>query len=287
LSQSVGWTCNKGFKGEKTLVCNQDSMSVLAVEDTFALYGVYDGHGPNGHDVSEFVCRALPKLFLELLHGEEGVSVKEAFETSFVGCQGLIETVLQAKAQMSGTTCTMAYHDLRANTLTVAHAGDSRSVLGTRDAKTVVPLTEDHKPNLPAEKARIERSGGRVIFDGFFNHRVFAKDGMYPGLNMSRALGDIVGHKEAGLSAQAEVLEINLAEDYEGLSGDLTLLLCTDGVWEFIEDAQAMELVASKGPVGPAIQALVKLGYDSWMKDSEGEISDDITGIMVHIPARG
>ncbi len=28
---------------------------------------------------------------------------------------------------------------------------------------------------------RIEEKGGRVVFDGYYNYRVFAKAGMYPG----------------------------------------------------------------------------------------------------------
>lgn len=74
-------------------------------------------------------------------------------------------------------------------------------------------MTEDHKPSLPAEKRRIEKNGGRVIFDGFFNHRVFAKDRMYPGLNMSRALGDTVAHREAGLCAVPDIREYLLGAE--------------------------------------------------------------------------
>lgn len=59
-------------------------------------------------------------------------------------------------------------------------------------------LTIDHKPDLPEERHYIERNGGRVAFDGFANHRVYVKNGTYPGLNMSRALGDILGSTHAG-----------------------------------------------------------------------------------------
>merc|ERR1712151_128391 len=102
-----------------------------------------------------------------------------------------------------------------------SHVGDSRSVIGSAAGEMVSPLTIDHKPDLPEEKKRIESADppGRVIFDGFFNHRVFAKTGMYPGLNMSRAFGDCVAHRMAGLTAMPDVREIDLASS-EGGSGD-------------------------------------------------------------------
>lgn len=37
----------------------------------------------------------------------------------------------------------------------------------------------------------IEKAGGRVVFDGYANHRVYAKNARYPGLNMSRCIGDV------------------------------------------------------------------------------------------------
>lgn len=49
---------------------------------------------------------------------------------------------------------------------TVLNAGDSRLMLGVRDARTgkVVPreVTIDNKPDDPKEQARIEAHGGRV-----------------------------------------------------------------------------------------------------------------------------
>merc|ERR1711871_1657176 len=92
----------------------------------------------------------------------------------------------------------------------VAHVGDSRIVLAKRaadnsDNLTAFDLTKDHKPDDPAEKARIEANGGRVVFDGFYNHRIYAKGKRYPGLNMSRALGDLLGYYDAGLCAVPDV----------------------------------------------------------------------------------
>lgn len=284
-SQGIGWSCRKGLKPEAP---NQDSFSVLVVEGDFALYCVYDGHGPHGHEVSHFVRETVVKIFLgnECRTTDPGKAFEEAFAK---GQEMLQEDSQPIDAKMSGTTCTMAYHDCKQDTLTVAHVGDSRAVLGRKQSAEAEPeaedLTEDHKPNLPKERARIEGANGRVTFDGFYNYRVFAKDGLYPGLNMSRAIGDVIGHREAGLSAVPDVKVIDLREarkNYEVL----TLVLCTDGIWEFISSAEAVKEVFNYSPAqaGEAMKRLVTMGWDLWMKDSCGEISDDITGILVDFP---
>lgn len=40
---------------------NQDSFLVIRVEGDVSIYGVFDGHGKKGHDVSNFVKEHLPK----------------------------------------------------------------------------------------------------------------------------------------------------------------------------------------------------------------------------------
>merc|ERR1711976_590091 len=57
----VGYTCRKGLKPESP---NQDSWMVMKVDGKFAMYGVFDGHGQKGHDVSNFVKDNLPKLII-------------------------------------------------------------------------------------------------------------------------------------------------------------------------------------------------------------------------------
>merc|ERR1711862_979141 len=107
---------------------------------------------------------------------------------------------------------TLAYFDLERRMLTIAHVGDSRAVLRRTSAQEIMHETIDHKPNLEKERKRIESANppGRVVFDGFYNHRVFALNGMYPGLNMSRAFGDVVAHCEAGLTERPDVTTISL-----------------------------------------------------------------------------
>merc|ERR1712232_1458909 len=100
-------------------------------------------------------------------------------------------------------------------------------------------MGEDHKPDLPEEKKRIEGKGGQVVWDGYFNHRVFTAEGR-GGLNMSRALGD--NHvKSAGVTEVPEVKIHDLVDD------DKFIMLCSDGVWEFITSEEAGALVDKKG----------------------------------------
>jgi serine/threonine protein phosphatase PrpC len=72
-----------------------------------------------------------------------------------------------------------------------ANVGDSRAVVARAGGQHAA-LSEDHKPSLPEEAARIEAAGGRVLMD-----RV---DG---NLAMSRALGDF-DLKDERLSNQCE-----------------------------------------------------------------------------------
>ncbi len=68
------------------------------------------------------------------------------------------------ETDFSGTTFTCAV--IRDNKCFLANIGDSRTSIGFRNRDggiTAVNLTVDHKPDLPAEKARIEAKGGRVF----------------------------------------------------------------------------------------------------------------------------
>lgn len=348
----IGFACKKGLKPEAP---NQDSFLIVQVEGYYSIYGVFDGHGRKGHDVSNFVKENLPKILVwrEDILTDPMLALKQAFDTT----QRLIEqatSMQRIDAQRSGTTASVIVHDHKSRMLYLAHVGDSRCVLAKKDDSAgdaenqwaAVDLTEDHKPNLPAEKARIERGGGRVVFDGGYNYRVYAKGKRYPGLNMSRAMGDLKGFHDAGISAEPDIAQWTIVGDNEqdldlpgaspipmkrqsvseasetGRSATLPsevdhdlqsvasirstpscaasvnsheidpirdkfLLVCSDGVWEFLSSIEAVLAVAPfrEQQAMEAAEYLASVAWDRWMHFMRGEVVDDITVIIVHIGA--
>lgn len=308
LPAGLALTC---LKGKKENMPNQDNVCIIVVDDKFAFYAVFDGHGPKGHFVADLARGYLVQDFVDRVLADGMTDTEKALNACFQDTQKFIKVTDQeppkgetslagaevAKmAESSGTTCTVCYQNLQTANLTIAYVGDSRAMLfNDDDPKFPNPLvvTQDHKPEVEKEKKRIEAAGGRVVFDGYYNHRVFAKAGMYPGLNMSRAIGDIKAHEEAGLTAEPEVLNQDLTGGPDGKVQAKYLLLCSDGVWEFIENDSAPAMVMAKiaehtalrdpDPVKEALKHLGFEAYQKWMEDSDHEISDDISGILVKL----
>ena len=86
-----------------------------------------------------------------------------------------------------------------------ANAGDSRAILisdesGENNINVFfeVALSYDHKPEMSEERQRIESYGGvaeqlkNKMGEGVGPYRVWAKEGGYPGLAMSRSIGDLI-----------------------------------------------------------------------------------------------
>jgi len=279
-----GYTCRKGLKPESP---NQDSWFILKVEGGFTMYAVFDGHGQKGHDVSNYVKENLPKMIVKDSRFRTD-EMTQMLTDVFKKTQSLVSTADRMKklsAQMSGTTATVVVHDENLKTLTVAHVADSSAVLGryTSEKKLeAIALTRDHKPNLKDEKARIERSGGRVVFDGYANHRIYAKNARYPGLNMSRCIGDLLGHQDCGIIAEPEVSKRDISDQ------DAVLLVCSDGVWEFINGLEAVTIVMNYPPkqAMAAAEKLAKEAWDRWITEEGGAVVDDITVVLVFLNAK-
>jgi serine/threonine protein phosphatase PrpC len=141
---------------------------------------------------------------------------------------------------------------------------------------TAVDLSKDHKPELPEERKRISQAGGLVKkADEDVCGRVYAKDQEFPGLAMSRSMGDFCV-KPYGVIATPEIATWKLEPKQ-----DLFILVCSDGVWEFLTSQQAVNFVY-KFPREQAQKAADALAVEArklWMVSGAGVV-DDITVVL-------
>ena len=263
----------------------------------FNLFGVLDGHGPDGHYVSKF-CR---DYFIKQMIGyanyckQKGLKTPEDIymELKKTKYAFIIDIFQKADNELSkqkfdfhfsGTTCNIAFQFKKY--LLTASVGDSRSILvfdkGDSKNQGIQPLSRDHKPDLKGEIERILSHGGTVdqITDAEGNkvgpQRVWKAGQNYPGLAMSRSLGDFEA-KACGVISTPEIFEYVLTKSSKYLA------ICSDGVWEFIQNEQVRDLgnvfLNKKYDVGGFCDELVKIACHSW--EQFDIIRDDITVVSV------
>ena len=162
--------------------------------------------------------------------------------------------------------------------------GDSRAVLSRFGQ--AVPLSEDHKPNLPQERARIERAGGFVEQQHNGPISTFRING---NLNLSRSIGDLdykcnekLAPCEQIISSTPDIIE------YARQEGDEFLLLASDGVWDRIDNQEAVDFVRERLAMGEAhvplsriMEELLDECFSPDLAQSGGLGGDNMTAILV------
>ncbi|KAK9829310.1 hypothetical protein WJX72_005079 [[Myrmecia] bisecta] len=207
--------------------------------------GIYDGH--NGAKAAEHCCARLHLLLaadpaLRDSTGDakaqlEGLAISKALRSAFHAVDAEILDRARAEAGRDGSTGLVV---LRVGEVVyAAHAGDSRAVLG-RSAKAL-RLTEDHKPNLPRERERVELLGGRVNFQRCWRVICEPKDGRPgSGLAVSRSFGDLdFKEPQRFVECEPDVTRTPLKPE------DSFVVLGSDGLWDVISDQQAVDIVST------------------------------------------
>ena len=266
----------------------------------FNIFGVLDGHGENGHLASHFVSRYVINRIKNHPLIKKLDEPKEIYNQLISDGYEIIANIyLDADAQIqkekfdvsrSGTTIVLVIqleeHIICANT------GDSRAIIvfdenekdNLVDSK-IYPLSYDCKPELPNERKRIYQCGGVVEKayysddeddqDEYIPFRVWAKGEDYPGLAMSRSIGD-TDAKKVGVIANPQIVEYSI--DYYSKY----LLICSDGIWEFITSEDAMyignKFYLRNDPIG-LCHELSRKSIELW--EEKDVVIDDITVLVV------
>lgn len=259
---------------------NQDRALIednLCDGKTDACFAVFDGHGMHGEDVSTYLTNIFPKVIKK--HKQFGKAPDKGLVSSFAQATKLLKKS-PVNCTFSGTTAVMTYLDTEK--IYCANVGDSRAVLGrTENGKlAAVELSLDHKPDLPNEKKRIEKYGGRVqpcigpMGEHIGPARVWLQHQEMPGLAMSRSFGDDVA-TSIGVTSEPEIIIKDRTPN------DKFMILGSDGIWEFISNEEAVALVEKQNGAAAAARALAKEATERWQK--EEDVIDDITVIVVYL----
>jgi len=296
-------------KSEVRPKINQDRVVVspkIGGKDDAWLLACYDGNGPKGEEVSEFVAYEMIKQIgdkpEELFVDDPTERIKKAFRMTNA------EVIEKKFTKNSGSTATVVL--INGGKAWVANVGDSKAVRGVVSSEgkwLAETLTTDHKPDEPEERKRIEEAGGFVLEDADYGAaRIYdnpdpigqmaslmaASGGMgglggmnmdsmgldpWPGLAVSRVLGH-TGVQKVGITCVPDVKCIEFS------TSDKVFILASDGIWDFIEPDEAVQMCKALEPdANAACKALVETASQRWIED-DPTYRDDISAIVVFMP---
>ena len=277
---------------------NQDNYFNTTLSNNLKFIGVCDGHGDNGHYVSEYLIKNLP-LDLEknicqlsdasIFDSEKNLKkVEKLFINSFEQTDKKLSQYANNSSKFdveySGSTCvSLLFKNSNINNIYIANVGDSRAIMIKETNNkywTCQQLSRDHKPTEKDEAQRILDYDGEIekIEDDDGNWtgplRVWVKGSDGPGLAMTRSFGDEVG-TSVGVLPLPEVTEYKVKEE------DRMIVIASDGLWEYVSNKEVTDVC--KKFIGDGVEKVCNMLYDlsvkRWREKDQG--IDDITIVCV------
>ena len=95
---------------------------------------------------------------------------------------------------------------------------------------------------------------------------------------MSRSMGDNIS-KSIGVTHEPELIQLQLE------ARDKFILVASDGVWEFIQNYEILQLVVpyfKEGKIEECCDALMQLAYERWTVE-DTTVVDDITFVLIFL----
>ena len=274
-------TC-PGAKNGVTKI-NQDSyiaMTKINNINHYKIFGVFDGHGYNGEDISKSVSNYFIDYYENIkFYDETPIHIFNDFKnddynlirTCIKNCNENLHKTLNC--EKSGTTIN-TIHIINTKIINT-NLGDSRTIFIDGNNK-VIQLIKDHTPDSIKEKERIYEMGGEVSRVEWADYGWF-KGENYPGLAMSRSLGDFDAEK-IGVINIPEINDIDIVEK------NIKICICaSDGLWEFLSNDRVCELVLgyyNSDDVKGATRKLMEVARKTWEVNNNMGI-DDITIIVL------
>ena len=222
-------------------------------------FGVFDGHG--GKAVIKYLKENLPQFFVNKFK-KDIYSRSESASKYFIKVYSLLQDKMiqdhPRVVQHCGSTACIGIHFKDTDSkhkIWLLNVGDSRAIKCNK-SNIGEQLTQDHKPNSPDEKNRIEQLGGQIEFDG--------ADWRIKDLSLSRAFGD--------LDCTPYVTHLPQIYKYKISSSDKYLIFACDGLWDVISNQDAVdyinELLLNKKFNGNYAKQLAEHAYNKGSLDN-------------------
>lgn len=191
---------------------------------------VFDGHG--GKAVSKYLKENLPQFFVNKF--KKDIYTRPEVATKYFNkVYDLVQSKMKEDhpraIQYCGSTACVGIHFTDSDgkkRMWVINLGDSRAVKCNK-LNLAEQLTQDHKPNSPEEKKRIEQLGGKIEFDG--------SDWRIKDLSLSRAFGD--------LECTPYVTHLPQIYKYRISSSDKFIIFACDGLFDVLSNQDAVDFV--------------------------------------------
>ncbi len=165
-----------GFDGEEPKENNQDNYFIyknFMNKKDYIYMSVCDGHGVEGHFVSDFIKETLPYDMSENLKNfniltenpEEKEKIFQIIKETFIIANEKLVDNEEINSLFSGSTCVSLIYT--PEKLIVPNIGDSRAVMGRlinkeKNEYKAIELSRDHKPTEKDEAQRIIENDGRI-----------------------------------------------------------------------------------------------------------------------------
>ena len=165
------------------------------------------------------------------------------------------------------------FNTKKINKIISINLGNTKSILITDDKK-IKELNICHTPCIKEERLRIEKNGGvidRIDWLKVGPLRVWFKDKKYPGLTITRSLGDFEAIP-LGILHEPDIKEYNIDEEKIKI-----LVMATNSIWEFLTNDKIMDITwqyyESKDSQG-ASEKIVEYANKIWKIKNPNNIPD-------------
>ena len=302
-----GFLIKENIEKENNQDCSLIIENVCGINN-YNIYSIMDGHGSNGHLVSNFIkdkinqyfnditfyfrkIKPKDKLLLKYPDNILDLILKKLEKNNYQKIKDfyrIVDESLSSKevvfdSNFSGSTCIILFQI--GNKIISSNVGDSRALL-IKENKEIIELSNDQKPEEENEKKRIEIMGGIVsqcndLYDddgkegGPF--RIWMKGCDYPGLAMSRSIGDKIAHS-IGVINEPEIIIFNLDEKSK------FIILGSDGVWQYLNNKEISDIIfEEKEYIGDNLcKKIIKKAKDKFI-ENDNCVVDDISITLVFI----